>query len=410
MRRVSLPSPAKLTVLGVDDWAYRKRKTYGTILVDLEAHQPVALLSDREAETLAEWLKAHPGIKIISRDRSSAYEKGASLGAPEAIQVADRFHLLQNLAEALGKVFSDQSLDLKAVEEAFTQASVPCGDGSEAVRVLPPPSPDAALVLSQQRRARRLATYEEVCRLRHSGWSGKEIAQHLGISKSTVFRYLRTSQFPERKGRSDRGRSLLDPYKDYFLKRWNSGCHKAKRLCQELFAQGYAGSYATVARYARCLRQAQGLGPRRQLKGRSPPKVMKSNLLPLTVNRATWLVLRRPENRDDEDELLLTQIIAQNPDLAEAIDLNQDFAQLVRNREPEQLDPWLTRAVQSNLEAKGRFALSLGEDYKAVKAGVTLEWSNGQVEGQINRLKMLKRQMYGRASIKLLSQRFLLAV
>ena len=137
---------------------------------------------------------------------------------------------------------------------------------------------------------------------------------------------------------------------------------------------------------------------------------MKSNLLPLTVNRATWLVLRRPENRDDEDELLLTQIIAQNPDLAEAIDLNQDFAQLVRNREPEQLDPWLTRAVQSNLEAKGRFALSLGEDYKAVKAGVTLEWSNGQVEGQINRLKMLKRQMYGRASIKLLSQRFLLAV
>ncbi len=100
---------------------------------------------------------------------------------------------------------------------------------------------------------------------------------------------------------------------------------------------------------------------------------MKSNLLPLTVNRATWLVLRRPENRDDEDELLLTQIITQNPHLAEAIELSQDFAQLVRNREPEQLDPWLTRAVQSNLEAFVRFALSLGEDYKAVKAGVTKE-------------------------------------
>ena len=296
------------------------------------------------------------------------------------------------------------------MEEAFSKTSVPCGDGSEAVRVLPPPSPDAALLLAQQRRARRLAIYEQVCRLRHSGWSGKAIAKHLGIGKTTVFRYLGSSQFPERKGRRDRGRSLLDPYKDYFLKRWNSGCHEAKRLFHELGAQGYAGSYATVARYAKRLRQVQGLEPRRQLKGRSPPKVIEDKKLPLTVSRATWLVLRRPENRDEEDEQLLAQLIAQHPQLAEAIELSQDFAQLVRNREPEQLEFWLTRAVGSHLGALVRFALRLGSDYEAVKAGVTLEWSNGQVEGQINRLKMLKRQMYGRASLDLLSQRFLLAV
>jgi transposase len=223
-------------------------------------------------------------------------------------------------------------------------------------------------------------------------------------------RYLGSSQFPERKGRSDRGRSLLDPYKDYFLKRWNSGCHEAKKLFHELQAQDYAGSYATVARYAQRLRQVQGLEPRRQLKGRAPPKVIEDKKLPLTVGRATWLVLRRPENRDPEDEQLLARLIAQHPDLAEAISLSQEFAQLVRNREPEQLDIWLARAVGSHLGALVRFANRLGEDYEAVKAGVTLEWSNGQVEGQINRLKMLKRQMYGRASLDLLSQRFLLAV
>ncbi len=304
----------------------------------------------------------------------------------------------------------DHNQDLKAVEEAFSKALVSCGDGSEAVRALPPPSANAALVLAQQRRARRLAIYEEVCHLRRQGWSGKAIALSLGIGKTTVFRYLASSQFPERKGRSDRGRSLLDPYKDYFLKRWNSGCHEAKRLFHELQALDYGGSYATVARYAQRLRQAQGLEPRRQLKGRSPPQVIESKKLPLTVSRATWLVLRRPENQDEEDEQLLALLVAQHPELAEAIALSQDFAELVRNREPEQLDIWLARAVRSHLGALVRFALRLGEDYEAVKAGVTLEWSNGPVEGQINRLKMLKRQMYGRASIELLSQRFLLAV
>lgn len=287
VRLMSLPELTTPTVLGVDDWAYRKRSTYGSILVDLETHQPVDLLRDREAETLAKWLQDHPGVEIISRDRSRAYEKGARLGAPEAIQVADRFHILQNASQALEKVFSDHSQDLKAVEEAFNQAPVTDEEGSEAVRVLPPPAPDAALRLAQQRRARRLATYEQVCHLRQQGWSGTAIANHLGISQTTVFRYLGTSQFPERKGRSDRGRSLLDPYKDYFLKRWNSGCHEGKRLFHELLEQGYRGSYATVARYARRLRQTQGLEPRQPVKGRSPPKVIESKKLSLTVSRAT---------------------------------------------------------------------------------------------------------------------------
>ena len=136
LQRVRTP-----TILGVDDWAYRKGRNYGTILVNLETHQPIALLPDRESETLTEWLKEHPGVKVISRDRYKAYEKGARLGAPQAIQVADRFHLLKNLAEALEQVFNDHRQELEAVEKFLSSSPLICGEGSEAVRVPLPPSP-----------------------------------------------------------------------------------------------------------------------------------------------------------------------------------------------------------------------------------------------------------------------------
>ena len=401
-----LPTPR---VLGVDDWALRKRQTYGTILVDLERRQPVALLPERTAAPLAVWLREHPGVQVIARDRSQAYAEGARHGAPAATQVADRFHLLQNLREALDQVFITHSPILDAVNETMRQQPVPLPDGTMAVPVPPHDIPLPAQQRAAQRQARRQALHTQVWALHRQGWTAPAIAQQIGVSLRTVQRDLRSATFAGRKRRSDLGASVLNPYKASLLARWNAGCRTAARLFRDLQQQGYAGSYALVAAYARRLRQAQGLPPGHRRPRQPLPAVAEPSCPPLTPRRATGLVLRREATRTAAEAQQLTQLHAQAAEVAEAIDLAQDFATLVRQRQPTQLDAWLKRATTSTLEALRRFATGLDEDYEALKAGVTLPWSTSPVEGHINRLKMLKRQMFGRARLDLLSRRFVRA-
>jgi transposase len=409
VRRLPLPVIPPLQAIGVDDWAQRKRQRYGTIVVDLERHQPVALLYDREADTLATWLHAHPGITIIARDRLKAYRDGARAGAPQATQVADRFHLLQNLAEALDQVFSTHGKVLKAVSDARSRAPVVQPDGQTAVLVPPSMPTPQAQTRAAQRRARRLATYEQVWTLHRQGWSNRAIAQQLGIGRMTVVRSLQAPTFPERKGHTTTGRSVLTPYTERLLKRWNAGCREALQLFRDLRRHGYTGSYPTVARYVQRLRQAQGLRPREPHPGHGLPLVMAGRHKPLTTRRVTRLVLKRSEQRTDADTQLMAQLQTQHPDVAVAIDLAQDFCTIVREHQVDRFDHWLARAVASSVAPLQRFATGLHADYEAVKAGLRLPWSNGPVEGHINRLKMLKRQMFGRAKLDLLSRRFLRA-
>jgi transposase len=346
---------------------------------------------------------------VIARDRSTAYAEGARHGAPAAMQVADRFHLLQNLREALDQVFIAQSHVLDAVNETRRQQPVLRPDGAIAVPVPPHDIPLPAQQRAAQRQARRQALHTQVWALHHQGWTAPAIAQQVGVSLRTVQRDLRRATYAGRKRRSDLGDSVLNPYKGYLCDRWNAGCHTAMRLFRELRQQGYGGSYGVVAAYARRLRQAQGL-PAGHRRPRQPlPVVAEPSCPPLTPRRATWLVLRRETQRTEAEAQQLTQLHAQSAAVAEAIDLAQDFATLVRQRQPTQLDPWLKRATTSTLEVLRRFATGLYEDYAAVKAGVTLPWSTSPVEGHINRLKMLKRQMFGRARLDLLSRRFILA-
>src|SRR5919108_6123568 len=397
LRRQPLPVLPTPRVLGVDDFALRKRQTYGTILVDLERRQPVALLPERTAEPVVQWLREHPGVEVIARDRSSAYAEGARHGAPGATQVADRFHLLQNLAEALTHVFTTHSRALDAVNATEHQQPVLLPDGTSAVPVPPPPTPPAEEARAAQRAARRQARYDTVWALHRQGWSTAAIAVQVGCSRRTIERYLLMPTWPGQQHRRHYGRSILNPYQAYLLERWNAGCHTAIQLFQELQARGYPGSYRRVTAYVSRLRQAQGIPPRRQGRRQSLPVVAEPVSQPLTPRRATWLVLRREAKRTAAEAQQLTQLRTQSTEVAEAIDLAQDFTHLVRQRQPERLDAWLQRATSSTLEALQRFASGLREDYQAVKAGVTLPWSTSPVEGHINRLKMLKRQMFGRA-------------
>jgi transposase len=410
LRKLPLPAVPTPRVLGVDDFALRKRHTYGTILVDLERRQPVALLPDRTAETVAQWLQEHPGVEVIARDRSSAYAEGARQGASAAIQVADRFHVLQNLREALEHVFTTSPQAFDAVNALERQQPVVLPDGVVAVPVPPPAEPSTpAQQRAVQRQARRQALHTQIWTLHQQGWTGAAIAQHVGLSLRTVQRDLQTATFAGRQRRSDAGDSLLNPYKPYLLERWNAGCYTAMRLFREIRQRGYGGGYGVVAAYARRLREAQGLAPGQRCPRQSLPRVAEPICQPLTPRRATWLVLRREAKRTTAEVQQLAQLHAQSAEVAEAIDLAQDFTTLVRQRQPTQFDPWLKRATTSTIEALRRFATGLYEDYEAVKAGVTLPWSTSPVEGHINRLKMLKRQMFGRARLDLLSRRFIRA-
>jgi transposase len=202
---------------------------------------------------------------------------------------------------------------------------------------------------------------------------------------------LQSSTFPERLPRHDRDRSGLDPYQPVLLAGWNHGCRNGAHLFRAITDQGFQGRYGMVARYVRRLRQAQGLAPRQRRSDQPLPAMTAGISRPLTPRRTTWLVLRPPEQCTEEDHQRLEQLMAHSPVLAEAVALAQDFAGLIRRHQPARLEPWLRRAAQSALTPCRRFAKGLRADMVAVQAAVTLPWSQGPIEGQINRLKMRKQ-------------------
>jgi transposase len=313
---------------------------------------------------------------------------------------------LKNLASALQEVFSVHHREIENLNHVQQNTSQTRDVDVAAVPMAPPVvATSRAQQQIEQNRARRVAEYEQVCDLHRQGWTMKAIATHVGRHHRTVKKYLQASTFPERPPRR-RPSSLLDPYKAYLLERWNAGCHSALELCREIQAQGFPGRYSIVADYISRFRPPQGRISRPRNSG--PPATIVAADKPLTPCDATWLVMRREAKLNDKEKQQLARLQGQQGEIAEAITLTQDFAALVRQRQPEHLETWLERATASGLQAFKSFANGLRVDYDAVKAGVTLPWSTGPVEGQINRLKMLKRQMYGRANIALLRQRVLL--
>jgi transposase len=406
LKKLSLPEFAVPKILGVDDFAFRKGQRYGTILVDLEHNQPIALLADRKAETLADWLIQHLGVKILSRDRSKTYKSGMDKGAPAAIQVADRFHLVQNLAETLEKVFSSYGNELKAIEQQQRQTSVPTG------MVVVTPRPTTTVELQAQKLVNyqhRVQQQQEIRNLSQQQWSQIAIAQAVGVSVRTVQRLLSAPDLPETAlPNGSLGRSLLEPYKQSLLEWWNAQIRQPQVLMILLQQKGYTGSERTLTRYLSSVRAAQGLPPTRVKPIPGLAQVSDPQSPPLTKSRVAYLIVKRVENRDSDDTKLLTQIVAQHSALALAVELADEFLQLLRQQRADAFDDWLMKALKSSLKPFVQFATGLFEDYAAVRASMMTTVSNGPVEGLNNRLKMLKRQMYGRAGLELLTKRFIL--
>jgi transposase len=404
-------------VVGIDDWAWRKGQNYGTIVVDLERGDVIDLLPDRDAETAAAWLKDHPGIEVVSRDRAAAYAQAATEGASQAEQVADRWHLLKNLREAVERVLQRHSAvvdtALKVTETPTEPAQVAAvpepGAATSPVESSSPPLPSEPLAESprlqaeQSKRQKRIDRFEQVHELHRRGHSAARIARELGLSRRSVFRYLRRKTCPAWGLRGSR-RSRLDGYREWIDARIAEGFTNVAELHRRLTELGFKGSYGSV--YKLVTKRLAAAGKRRDRLNAAEPPVPA----PPSARQLSFQWIRRAEKRKPAEQARLDAIRALSDELAAALDLADGFADLIRKRSRETLGEWLARGEASSDPDLRRFAEGIRRDESAVNAAITTRWSNGPVEGHVNRLKTIKRQMYGRAGFVLLRARVLNAV
>jgi transposase len=376
--------------VGIDEWAWKKGHQYGTILVNLAERRVVQLLADRSVETSKAWLRTHPEIRIVSRDRGKLFREAATNGAPQAQQVVDRFHLQKNFAEALEKFLRHKTRVLKA------------GARSVAGKARPAPRRAVPQKEEQERRARhrqRVAVHKRVWKLYREGYHKEQIAQLIGISSQSVYRILKQEAAPPPRRRS-RSHSVVDPYLSYLSARWNQGCHKARQLYKEIVAQGYTGSLRRLEMRLRAFRPHVAHPVSKQTITLSKPPSARSTAL---------MIVRPVQNRTPEQTAFLEQLIQSDATVTKAFTLAQDFGRLLRKREGLlHLEQWKIAVQASGIAELIAFADGLADDAEAVANGCTLPWSNGMVEGFVNKVKAIKRSSYGQVGFPLLQRRVLL--
>jgi transposase len=378
VRAMPDPEAGQVAVLGADDVAVRKGQHYATVLVDMETRQVIDLLPGRDGDVLADWLKAHPGTRVICRDRAGGYADGAARGAPGAVQVADRWHLWHNLCGHAGKTAASHRGCLRE----------PAEDPETAGQAQPAadPVPDAGV------RER----CENVRALHAQGHGIAAIARHTGLPRETVRAYVNAASPDELLSVLAGGLpSPLDPHKPYLGRRWAEGCRNARKLHEEISARGYRGSYRSLSAYLRPFRKAGTLPPAAPV----PPK---------TRDIARW-ILTSPENLDDQDKHELARARARCPHLDALARHVAGFAKMLTGLHGDRLEDWLAAVEDDDGQPDLRsFARGIRLDYHAVRNGLTLPWSSGTVEGKNCKFKHIKRLMYGRANFDLLRKMALL--
>jgi len=401
IRQTQLPSPPAPKVIGVDDWAKHKGQNYGTILVDLERRSTIDLLPDREAASLANWLKQHPGVELISRDRAGAYAEGARQGAPSAIQIADRWHLSLNMTEAVERFLNNKHSCLR---QAVSRVNTAAGASATPQVSIPVANRPSKVELWNGRRQVR---HERVWTLHRQGASIQAISRELRMHRRTVRMLLRAEICPERAAPSRRP-SRIDRHLEYLSGRWAEGCHNSAQLHREIRSRGYRGSESSVRHFVARWRAALPDKQKRTRTGpNSPAPETRSKKIVASARRATWLLLREAEKLEGEERAFVKHLVQASPEIAEARLLAQEFNRILKQRDHEAFPSWMERASQSRIPEMKSLASGLERDHAAVVAALTYEWSNGPTEGHINRLKTLKRAMYGRAKLDLLKIRTL---
>ncbi len=387
-RIMALPTPPieQIECVGIDDFSFLRGRTFGTVLVDLDTHRVIDLLPDRETETAMTWLHSHREITYVSRDRGSEYASAASRGAPQAIQVADRFHVAKNLSEAVADLLARVLIELK---------DSPQPQGQGPVEEWRPAAGEQVNQTISTHRAEREARYQHVERLHQQGLTSHQIAHQLGMNDRTVRHWLKRGVAPDTRPRRKQ-QSDFDAYAPYVLKRREEGEHNGIHLWEEIAAQGYPGSQRMVYRFLKTLKTQERAVPAHPCR---LPHFSSTAAVTLFMQREDAL---EQSKRDD-----LAAFRRAAPSLETAYQLVQDFLAMMRQREGERLDAWLVRVHESQLPELVSFANGVERDKDAVQAGLTLAINNGQVEGQVTRIKLMKRMMYGKAGFALLRQRVL---
>jgi transposase len=389
MRAFPLDEAPSPRVLSIDDFAFRRGRRYGSVLVDLERHRVIDLLPDRSSAAFATWLTEHPAPEVISRDRSGEYALGAREGAPGAVQVADRFHLLKNLGEAVARVL---------YRHGALVHRVPSPDGTTVSTSLERPDRAASRARTKTTTQQRYAAIQDAAA---QGKTNGAIARELGVHRHTVRKYRHLTAAPERRYHR-RHRSILAPFEPYLLEQWQQGEHNAMALWRAVRARGYPGAYQNVARFIAALR--------RQAHNGAPVPPARPGLTP---QQAAGLLLVRPERRTSAEQAAVEAVQGLHPEIAAAATLLTRFAGMIRERTGEsasgQLAQWMDDAERAGSSELTNFVVKLRQDADAVRAGLTLDYSQGQTEGCITKLKLIKRSMYGRAKFDLLRQRVLYA-
>ena len=380
-KRARLSTSSAPRVIGIE-WAWKKGHRYGTILCDLEQRRVIDLLPNRSTETVAAWLRQHPSVQVVSRDRASSFADAIAKGAPGAIQVADRWHLLNNLVETLIRSLERHG---PTIIEVAKRVNHKCA--------APPPLLEEpatqAVQRTRQNRERRLARYQEFRGLVDAGMNHFQASRQLGIPLRTVQRWVASGAFPERKHRVYP--SIVDEHGSYLEKRYREGCRKIMQLWQELKERGFEGQVSTVRSWLR-LR----FGSSKNALGSTPVKRSP----PASPQRIAWLMLKANPQR----HRYLKALYRASPEIAALAHTARELFDIIRKRDAAAWPGWLEAAERSPYAP---FARGLRRDQAAVAAALQLPWSNGMVEGQIHRLKLIKRQMYGRAGFDLLKLRVL---